>query len=351
MALVAALVLLLAVGFGVWLGYAVVNSKGPVSAPSTTTGTTTTSPKLAAVAAKVDPGLVDVDTTLAYETSSAAGTGMVVSSSGEVYTNNHVVEGETSLHVTDVGDGKTYAAAVIGYDASHDVAVLKMVGASHLHTVSFAGVPAKMGQQVIAIGNAGGKGGTPSAVQGTVTGLNQSITAGDALSGGVEHLTGLIQTNAPIQPGDSGGPLVNMAGKVLGMDTAAGSRFSFPQATTQGFAIPVQTLDTVGTAIKQGQPTSTDHLGSTAFLGVDVTNDNTAGAVVVKVLPGTAATGIGLSAGDTIVSVADRAIRNSTSLSEVMQAESPGDTVSISWQDQSGQSHTDTVTLRSGPPA
>jgi S1-C subfamily serine protease len=346
------LLLLAACGIGLGIGYAVFSSTPVTTSPTATTPKTpsTTSPKVAAITAKVDPGLVDVDTTLSYQTVSGAGTGMVVTSSGEVLTNNHVIEGETSLHVTDVGNGKTYTATVVGYDVTDDVAVLQMEGASHLDTVTFEGARAKVGEGVVAIGNAQGKGGTPTAVTGTVTGLDQSITAENALSATTEHLRGLIETDAPIQEGDSGGPLVDDAGKVLGMDTAGSSSFAFARGTTEGFAIPIGSVRAVATEIVRLQPSSTVHIGPTAFLGVEVVNVGTTGAVVAEVLPGTAAAAIGLSPGDTIMSLAGQAIRNPTTLSVSLQGEKPGATVSIGWEDRFGQSHTATATLTSGPP-
>ncbi|MDA8076648.1 MAG: trypsin-like peptidase domain-containing protein [Actinomycetota bacterium] len=362
--MLAALMVLAAVGVGVGIGYAAFHStpsariSSPSSRPSSTPSstpsaapTTPISPSVAAVAAKVDPGLVDVETALGYQTASGAGTGMVVTASGEVFTNNHVIEGETSLHVTDIGNGKTYTATVVGYDVTADVAVLQITGASHLRTVSFARAPAKVGQAVVAIGNAGGKGGTPSAVSGTVTKLGQSITAADELSGRVEHLTGMIQTDAPIQAGDSGGPLVDAAGQVIGMDTAGSSHFAFAQETTQGFAIPIATVKSIGDQIDSGKPSSSVHVGPTAFLGVEVTNVGTTGAVVVEVLPGTTATRIGLAPGDTIVSFDGRTVRSPTTLSDVLEGESPGATVAMGWQNRLGQTSTATITLESGPPA
>ncbi len=354
--ILAALMVLAAVGVGVGIGYAAFHATPPVkiSPPSSTPSaapTTPISPRVAAVAAKVDPGLVDVDTTLSYQAASGAGTGMVATPSGEVLTNNHVIEGETSLHVTDIGNKKTYTATVLGYDVTADVAVLQITGASHLRTVSFASAPAKVGQAVVAIGNAGGKGGTPSAVSGTVTKLGQTITAQDALSGRVEHLTGMIETDAPIQAGDSGGPLVDAAGQVIGMDTAGGSHFAFAQETTQGFAIPITTVKAIGSQIVSGKASSSVHVGPTAFLGVEVTNVGTTGAVILDVLPGTSATAIGLAPGDTIVSFDGRRVRSPTTLSDVLEVESPGATIPIGWQNRIGQTFTTTVTLRSGPPA
>ncbi|MEV0288987.1 MULTISPECIES: trypsin-like peptidase domain-containing protein [unclassified Kribbella] len=175
----------------------------------------------AAVAAKVSPGLVDVNTVLGYENARAAGTGIVLSSDGEVLTNHHVIEGATSISVTDIGNGKTYTASVVGYDEDHDVAVLKLKDASGLQTAKIGDSDkVKVGDQVVGIGNAGGDGGTPSYAPGTVTALNQSITATDENGQDPEHLTGMIQTDANIQAGDSGGPLANTAGEVIGVDTA-----------------------------------------------------------------------------------------------------------------------------------
>ena len=175
----------------------------------------------AQIASKVNPGLVDVVTTLGYQNGEAAGTGMVLTSSGEVLTNNHVIDGATSIKATDIGNGRTYTAKVVGYDKTHDVAVLQLEGASGLQTVSLSSASPRTGQKVTALGNAGGKGGTPSKVTGTITGLNQSITASDESAGDAERLTGMIGHDAAIQPGDSGGPLVDTYGQVIGMDTAA----------------------------------------------------------------------------------------------------------------------------------
>src|SRR6266705_5716268 len=172
------------------------------------------------IAARTDPGLVDVVTTLGYQHARAAGTGLVLTSSGEVLTNDHVIDGATSIKVTDVGNGRTYAASVVGYDKSDDIAVLQLKNASGLTTVSLGdSSQVKSGDKVVALGNAGGKGGAPSVAAGKVTALNQAITASDEGGGSAEHLTGMIETNANIQPGDSGGALVNAAGQVVGINT------------------------------------------------------------------------------------------------------------------------------------
>ena len=130
------------------------------------------------VAAKVDSGVVDVNTNLGYENAAAAGTGMVITSDGEVLTNNHVIEEATTIRVRDVANNKTYSATVVGYDVTADVAVLKLKGASGLKTVPIGNSSSvKVGARVTGIGNAGGAGGTPASASGTVTALDQSITA------------------------------------------------------------------------------------------------------------------------------------------------------------------------------
>ena len=241
-----------------------------------------------AIAAKVDPGLVDINTTLGYSQEQAAGTGIVLSSNGVVLTNNHVIDGATTISVTDVGNQKTYTASVVGYDRTGDVAVLQLHNASGLTTANLGNSSnASVGQDVVGIGNAGGTGGTPSAAGGTVTALNQSITASDEGDGTSEQLSGLIETNANIQPGDSGGALVNTSGQVLGMDTAASAGFSFQSndqsSGTQGYAIPINTALNIARAIEAGSSSTTVHIGETAFLGVEISPSGNSSAAAVAV--------------------------------------------------------------------
>ncbi len=330
------------------------------------------------IASKVDPGLVDVVSTLGYQGGEAAGTGMVLTSSGEVLTNNHVIDGATSIKVTDVGNGRTYTAKVVGYDSSHDVAVLQLVGASGLSTVSLGSASTSAGQTVVALGNAGGQGGTPSVATGTVTSLGQSITASDASSGNAEQLTGLIETNADIQPGDSGGPLVNSYGQVIGMNTAAstgastaGYQAQSGATQTQAFAIPISEASSIASQIEAGTSSSTSHIGATAFLGVEISAGSvgagygggyggyggyggsaaSGGATIAGVTSGSAAAQAGLTAGDQITAVAGHAITSSSDIASALENHHPGDTISISWTDQSGQSQTATVVLTTGPAA
>ena len=132
---------------------------------------------------------------------------------------------------------------------------------------------------MLALGNAGGRGGPPSTAQGTIQALDQSIKASDSGAGTTEKLHGMIETNAPIQEGDSGGPLVNGSGAVIGMDTAANTaRVRRRLAATTGFAIPINTALSIANQISSGKATATVHIGLAGFMGVNVADANRADA-------------------------------------------------------------------------
>jgi S1-C subfamily serine protease len=387
--LTATAVVALAVGAGAGIGL----SQGGSTPTGNTTATTKTMLTTPQIASRVDPGLVDVTSTLGYQGATAKGTGIVLTSNGEVLTNNHVVNGATSVSVTDIGNGKTYKATVVGYDQSHDVAVLQLSGASGLTTATTGNSSTvKVGDNVVGLGNAGGADGTPSVAAGTVTALNQSITASDEGSGSSEQLSGLIQTNANIQPGDSGGPLVNSYGQIIGMDTAAsssgspvgngsggsgngfggfgsgfggsdngsgsgsdnGSSNSGQASSTQGFAIPIDTALSIASQIEAGQASSTVHIGATAFLGLEIASSDqqdSSGVALAGAASGTPAAAAGLGQGDVITSLGGQSVSTGTDIQNILVGHHPGDTISIGWTDSSGQSHTATVTLASGPTA
>ena len=187
----------------------------------------------------IGTGVVVINTNLAYQGAQAAGTGMVLDSSGEILTNNHVIRGATTIKIVVPGTGRSYPAKVIGYDATGDVAVLQASGASNLKTVALgSSATLKVGQLVKAVGNARGAGSLVKAV-GQITGLARTITVNDD-SGGTATLRNLIETSAALQPGDSGGPLFDAAGKVIGMDSAASGSGRYQDiSTTDGYAIPI----------------------------------------------------------------------------------------------------------------
>jgi S1-C subfamily serine protease len=340
--------------------------------PQTNGGSGVSTPRAdAAVASRIDPGLVDVNT----ETSdgAAAGTGMVVTSNGEVITNNHVISGATKISVYDIGNGRTYSAQVVGYDRSQDVAVIQLQSASGLSTVPLGDSSTlRVGSSVVTIGNAGGVGGTPTVAGGSVAALDRSITAGDSYeAGNTERLKGVIQINGSLEPGDSGGPLVS-GGKVVGMDTAASTNFSFQSsAGGEGFAIPIDQVVTIASRIVAGQSSGVIHIGATALIGVYVSNSTkclnqstgvsgtgsgAAGALVCGVVQGTpaastalASSGVASNSYDTITGLAGRSVTSAASLLSLMDTHHPGDRVTVTWVDPSGNSHSATITLVSGP--
>ncbi len=294
-------------------------------------------------------GVVDIDTVLKYQSAKAAGTGMVITSSGEILTNNHVVDGATSITVTVISTGKTYTATVVGTDPTDDVALIK-IDATGLKTIKTSTSTATVGATVTGVGNAGGVGGTPSAAPGSVTAVNQTITASDESGANAETLNGLIETNADIQAGDSGGPLFNSSNEVIGMDTAASaSGNQTASQTNEGYAIPITKALSLVAQMAAGKSSSTIHLGYPAFLGISVEQSTGSGAVVAGVVDGLPAAQAGLVAGDVITALGGTTITSPTDLTTAMATHKVGDKVSITYTDQSGASHTATVTLVQGP--
>ena len=294
-------------------------------------------------------GVLIIDTNLAYQNAAAAGTGMALTSNGIVLTNNHVIKGATTIKVVDPSTHRTYTATVLGYDVADDIAVLKLQGASNLKTVKLGdSSKARAGEAVTALGNAGGT-GRLTAAAGRIVALRQTITASDD-QGGSEQLTGLIETDAGIQPGDSGGPLMDSStGKVLGMDTAASSNLVARRAS-QAYAIPINKALAVAKQIESGSSTVA-HIGPTAFLGVGVEDpEGVSGALIANLVSGGPADQAGLVEGDVITALDGNTVDSAITLGSVMQHESPGKSVEVDYLDQSGTPQTTTVTLGTGPP-
>lgn len=325
------------------------------------------------ITSKTDPAVVNIYTTIGTS-GEAAGTGMIISSDGEVLTNNHVIAQATTVKVQIGGKGSMHTAHVVGYDVADDVALVKIDNVSGLPTVDTGkAADLKAGDPVVAIGNALGKGGTPSAVTGSVTALDQSVTAGDE-TGDAETLHGMVQIQASIQPGDSGGPLVNANGEVVGMDTAASAgRFSQDSNSTVAFAIPIEKALSIVHQIQSGDESDGVHIGARAVLGIEVQRDNssdnsgnnfpfpfgngsgdnssTNGAAVSGVQSGSAADKAGIAQGDTITSINGKSVSSSDDLTNDLANKHPGDKVSVGWVDSNGNHHSASVRLSSGPPA
>jgi S1-C subfamily serine protease len=362
--LVVAVLVGLGLGHGVWRaatsnppannGNGFLNPLGNGNSGNSGSGNGTGGVNASSIAAQVAPELVDINTNLYDQSGQAAGTGIVLTSSGLVLTNNHVIAGASQIWATDVGNGQRYPANVVGYDRTHDVALVQMQGAQGLRTATIGdSSKVNVGDDIVGIGNAGGVGGTPSNVAGTVTALNQSITASDEADGEQEQLSGLIQVDANIQPGDSGGSLVNTKGQVIGIDTAASQTFSFATNGSQGFAIPINQAMSIARIIESGRTTSTVHVGATAFLGVYVNTQTSAGsgAQLSKVVANGPAAAAGLAGGDVITSLDAHTVGSPGDLTNLLVPFHPGDRVTVGWSDANGVTHTATVTLAAGPAA
>jgi S1-C subfamily serine protease len=327
------------------------------------------------VANMVQPSMVDVSAPQAYGQSLSEGTGIILTSSGLVLTNNHVIEGATNPTATLVNSGKTYKATIIGYDSAHDVALLQLVGASGLTPVTVGNsADVSVGQAILGLGNAQGQGGTPTIAPGQVTALHQTISPADSATGAKETLRGTIQTSAQIQPGDSGGPLANAAGQVIGVDVAASQAQGLNgTTTTAGFAIPINQALQIASQIAARQGNSAVHIGLPAFMGVTVANAATgcppgsgggfggsggsggsagstnSGAIVCNVFSGTPAQSAALQGGDVITSVDGKAVSNANSLIAVTAEYHPGQSLTVRYLDASGATHSATLTLIGGP--
>jgi S1-C subfamily serine protease len=300
---------------------------------------------LAARATSPNLGIVDIYTTLGYEDgAAAAGTGMLVSRTGEVITNNHVIRGATKFKVVDVTTHRSYNATVAGYSVSHDIAVLQLANASQLQTIKLGGnLALHVGQQVVARGNAQGRGGAPKAAPGQVIALHRRIVAKD-LTGESETLQNVIATNTAVEPGDSGGPLEDAHDRAIGMVTAGST-----VGAHRGFAIPIRQVLLYARSIMKGKSSAAIHVGPTAFLGV-VLKDVSGGIRIQQILPNLPADTAGLAVGDVITSIDGRTISSMADMRKALLTLAVGTAVSIGWNDATGTAQTGTITPASGPP-
>jgi S1-C subfamily serine protease len=337
----------------------------------------------AAVAARVERSVVDLRAKQGYLGSSDAGTGMVVTASGDVLTNNHVIRGATSITARLVSTGASYPTRVVGTDASDDIAVLRLVGAPPLVPITAGDADhLSTGTRVLAIGNALAKPGPPTVTTGRITGTKRTITAADqGPSSAGEQLTGLLATDADVISGDSGGPLADTAGQVVGMDTAVGVAsggrgLSAPPPAT-GFAIPITRALAIAGRIVQGRASSAVVIGTPGFLGIRTSapilrrggrgfggpgwgsashavapaDDTGSAATVAAVLPGGPAARAGVTSGDTITAVDGHAVHDGAELFTAMSGTHGGDSVTLSWKDPAGRTHHGSSTLIAGPAA
>jgi len=340
----AALVLVL-IGGGAGAGIAYLSRSNQGSAAGLAASPSAHALTTSQIAAKVDPAVVDIVTNI------GEGTGMIVSSNGEIITNNHVIEGASTIKVA-VLDRGTYTATVVGTDAPADVAVLKLKGVRGLPTVTFGNSSsATVGSSVVAIGNAGGQGFPSTVTAGAVTALNRTITASND-NGGTETLSGMIQIDALIEPGNSGGPLVNSSGDVIGLDTAAASADG---ATPIGFALPIDRVVKIANEIEHGHGGNGIVIGTVAFLGVAGApvsiQGGATGFALEFVNPASPAAQAGLQAGDVITAFDGHATSTLNELATLIHKQRPGARARITFENPVGATQTVTVTLAAAPPA
>ena len=376
-AVVAATVLALAAG-GI-LAYASNGNSNPFGTSSTpsTAARSVSQAKVdpTGIANNQDPAIVDVTSTLAGQEGQAAGTGMILTSSGEILTNNHVIEGSDSISVKVSNGDRSYPARVLGTDVIDDVAVIQAEGASGLPTITLGNSShVSVGDAVVANGNAYNKSGPPTVTQGTITGLNRAISVRSDL-GENEQLSDLIETNAQLEPGNSGGPLFDTTGHVIGMNTAA-AQGNIPEGgTNDGYAIPVNDALTIVHQIESGKSSGNVSAGDEGFLGVDVSDNGAAsgsgggfgggfgggggrfadgngggsgsgnGVVITGVQSGSPADNAGLTQGDQITSVDGQTVTSANQLTQIISTKHPGETVKIVWIDGSGDQQSASVRL------
>jgi len=321
--------------------------------PTTPVGTTTpVEPVETTVTDDLARGVVLVSVTTA--SGEGAGTGMVLTASGQVLTNYHVVEGSTAIDVTLASTGATYAAQVLGHDATADVALLQLEGASGLETVTLDDDGVQVGDAVTAVGNAEG-GGELVAAAGTVPALEQTVTVSSGDS--TETLAGVIETAAGAVPGDSGGPMFDAEGEVLGMTTAGGQEAATGgpgrrggrgavQVTSVSYAVPVADALAVVAQVRTGQDAGTVEVGPRAYLGVSIADD---GLTVASVSHGTAAARAGITTGSQLTAIGGVTVRTRSGLAAELAGLEPGDRVEVAWVGADGVRHSATVELGASP--
>lgn len=285
-------------------------------------------------AAKIKNSVVTISAQVAQ--GEVGGSGVVYSKDGYIVTNNHVVAGASNIKVT-FSDGKTAAATVVGTDPSSDLAVIKVDGVSNLTAATFADSDAlKVGQSVIAVGAPLGLSNTVT--EGIVSALHRPVQTGSSeqqnpynqqQNTNESAVLDAVQTDAAINPGNSGGPLVDLAGRVVGINTAIAT-----DPTSQssgnigvGFSIPSNTVVRVADSlIKTGKA---EH--GTLGVSASASTGDTAGALVAQVTSGSAAEKAGLKAGDLITKIDDRPIGSVEELIVAVRSNAPGDKVEITY--------------------
>lgn len=286
----------------------------------------------------VDPGIAAIHVKIGR--SQGAGTGFLIDRDGHIITNRHVVSGARDVTV-DIAGKKNIAAKVLGEDPEIDVAVVKIEPSAGLTPLPLGDAnKLQVGDRVIAIGNALNLPGGPTVTTGIVSAKGRQLSDVDQ-SGRTVTLSGLIQTDAAINPGNSGGPLINLAGEVVGVNTAVAADPGNPGGSTAaqniGFA---QNINDVKMAAENIIAGKTAPQQTKAYLGVTTSTvdarvaqrldlPTNSGALIVEVAEDSPASRAGLKADDVVVEIDGKPIQNSSELRAAVIAHSPGDEISL----------------------
>ncbi|HEX2090481.1 MAG TPA: trypsin-like peptidase domain-containing protein [Actinomycetota bacterium] len=356
---------LLASGIGIGWGLRGSDSRSPVVVGSRDETTQEFSTR--EIAERVSPAVVSIYTATAANPFSSegrqrqvprgAGTGMLLTSSGQVLTANHVVSGSTSITVEIDGRAGRYSARVVGAAPSTDVALLQIEDVSGLPTVRIGDSrTVQEGDEVVAIGNARGRG--PQVSSGTVTALNRTIVVGDG-GGVLGRLNDLIQVSTLIEEGQSGGPILNSKAEVVGMITAARRAFFRDETSRTAFAIPSAESQRIVNEVRAGRASSTVFIGPVGYMGISADEvgpgiagrlglSTAAGVLVVNVYAGGPAAEAEIPQGSVITAIDGRTVRSVQALSSAIHVHKPGETIRVTWVDPRGTHEAD-VTLVAGP--
>jgi len=279
---------------------------------------------VAQVASRLADSIVTISSDIATDSASggATGTGVVITSSGEILTNAHVVEGASEVRVLFAGDTEPVVAQVLAEDSGNDLALLK-VNATNLVAATFAKPGSvRVGDRVVAIGYALALDGGPSVTTGIVSALKRTIFTDSGA------LNRLIQTDAAISSGNSGGPLANMRGEVVGINTAVARGDGNSAANNIGFAISV---DEVLAVLEQLRGQAAGTAREEGFLGVSLAQrtDGGVGSIIETVQPDSPAQKAGIEVGDVVLAVDGEPVNGQAGLVAAIRDRSPGDTISI----------------------
>ena len=279
---------------------------------------------VADVLKKIEPSVVTITSITEGGTSPgrATGTGIVITSDGDILTNDHVVDGADKVSVLFAGDTEPTAATVLAVDVGNDLALIH-VDKSGLTPAVFADPSSiDIGDEVVAVGFALDLDGGPTVTRGIVSALNRTIVSGDGA------LDGLIQTDTAISSGNSGGPLVNTRGQVIGINTAVFQSSSEVAANNVGFSISVAEALPV---IEELRAQANGQARTEGYLGVSVIDrqDGGLGAMIAEVSPGSPADLAGMKVDDVVIEADGSPVDGQPALVAAIRDKSPGDSIKI----------------------